>query len=637
VCGLVGIAWRTAQPESVAAERLAAAVASLRHRGPDQKGEWRNASVAFGHTRLSILDLSDAGRQPMRSADGRHTIVYNGEVYNFRELAALYALQGLRSSSDTEVVLRLVAELGTAAFARLNGMFAFGVYDARERRLWLVRDRLGIKPLYFASRPDCLIFASEIKAILALDQRVPECDAAALHEWTYFGNPLGGRTLYQGIRQLLPGHYLSLDLSRFEHTTQPYWQLRESVNEPQAVSSVAAAVESTRAALEQAVRRQLVSDVPVGVFLSGGIDSSAVTAFASRHYSGRLATYSAGFDFAASADDELPKARRVAAHFGTAHHELRISGGDVGELIERLVDAHDMPFADAANIPLALMASQIRQHTKVVLQGDGGDELFCGYGRYVTLSRYRLLHALSGVARLLLRPLPRSEYHYRARRYANALGAGSMAATIALLLTPEDRALQPAAVFAGPLRQAIESSDPFERHRECLGWFAGQDRLNLMSFIDLLITLPDTFLEKVDRATMAASLEVRVPFLDDELVELVTRLPGHLKAPYGKRKWLLKQALAGVLPEEVLRGPKVGLTVPYRAWLQGPLRSMFFDQVHTFSRANPGVLDVGHIESLFRRTQQGVCDSSFMLWKVLNLVIWGQRRGVTFGVREATQ
>jgi len=637
VCGLVGIAWRTAQPEGAAADRFAAAVASLRHRGPDQEGGWRDGSVALGHTRLSILDLSDAGRQPMQTADGRHTIVYNGEVYNFRELAAQYSLGGLRSGSDTEVVLRLVAALGADAFARLNGMFAFAVYDARDRQLWLVRDRLGIKPLYFAQRPNCLIFASEIKAILALDQSVPECDLAALHEWTYFGNPLGGRTLYRGIQQLLPGHYLRLDLASFEHTAQPYWQLRRSVNERGTPLGVAAAVASTRAALEQAVRRQLVSDVPVGVFLSGGIDSSAVTAFASRHYGGRLATYSAGFDFSAGSVDELPKARRVAAHFGTAHHELRISGGDVGELIERLVDAHDMPFADAANIPLALMARQIRAHTKVVLQGDGGDELFCGYGRYLTLRRFRLLRALSAAADLLLRPLRESEYQYRVRRYANALRAGGTVATMALLLTSEDRSLHPAAIFAHPLRQAIESSDPFERHRECLAWFAGQDRLNQMSFIDLLITLPDTFLEKVDRATMAASLEVRVPFLDHELVELVTCLPGHVKAPQGKPKWLLKQALAGVLPDEVLRGPKVGLTVPYRAWLQGPLRSMFFDHLYTFSRANPGVLDVSHIEDLFRRTQQGVCDRSFMLWKVLNLAIWGQRGRVAFGRREATQ
>jgi asparagine synthase (glutamine-hydrolysing) len=637
VCGLVGIAWRSVEPQAAAADRLAAAVASLRHRGPDQQGQWRDRSVALGHTRLSILDLSDAGRQPMRTADGRHTIVYNGEVYNFRELAAQYTLDGLGSSSDTEVVLRLGAALGEAAFAKLNGMFAFAMYDAHQRRLWLVRDRLGIKPLYFAVRPDYLVFASEIKAILTLEQRRLECDLTALHEWTYFGNPLGGRTLYRGIHQLLPGHCLQLNLASFEHSCWPYWQLRKAIDATGAAESVAEAVATTRRALEQAVRRQLVSDVPVGVFLSGGIDSSAVTAFASRHYGGRLATYSAGFDFAAGASDELPKARRVAAHFGTAHHELRISGGDVGDLIERLVDSHDMPFADAANIPLALMAREIRAHTKVVLQGDGGDELFAGYGRYFTVSHYRLLRALSAAAKLVLRPLRKSAYHYRALRYANAISADNMAATMALLLTPEDRSMHPAAIFARPLRQAIEESDPFARHRECLDWFAAQDRVNQMSFIDLLITLPDTFLEKVDRATMMASLEVRVPFLDHELVELVTRLPGHVKAPHGKPKWLLKQALAGVVPDEVVRGPKVGLTVPYREWLQGPLKPMFFDHLYTFSGMNPGVLDVSHVEDLFKRTAEGVCDSSFMLWKVLNLAIWGQHRGVTFGVREAAQ
>jgi asparagine synthase (glutamine-hydrolysing) len=635
MCGLVGIAWRLAEPEAAAADRLAAAIAMLGHRGPDQQGHWREGNVALGHTRLSILDLSDAGRQPMQTGDGRHTIVYNGEVYNFRELAAEHALAGLRSGSDTEVVLRLVAALGPAAFAKLNGMFAMAVHDARDQCLWLVRDRLGIKPLYFALRRNSLIFASEIKAIFALDQRVAACNLAALHEWTYFGNPLGGRTLYQGIRQLLPGHYLRLDLSSFEHTCEPYWQIGQTICEAAARPGVADAVAATRHGLEQAVRRQLISDVPVGVFLSGGIDSSAVTAFASRHYGGRLATYSAGFDFAAGDEDELPKARRVAAHFGTEHHELRISGGDVGDLIERLVDSHDMPFADAANIPLALMARHIRAHTKVVMQGDGADELFGGYGRYRTLSHYRLLRALAAVAKLVLRPMRDSARHYRARRYANALTAENMAATIALLLTPEDRSMHPAAIFAPPLRQAIERSDPFARHRECLERFAAADRVNQMSFLDLLITLPDTFLEKVDRATMAASLEVRVPFLDHELVELVTRLPGQVKTPNGKSKWLLKQALAGVLPDEVLRGPKVGLTVPYGAWLQGPLKPVFFDHVYAFSRANPGVLDVSYIEGLFKGTVAGVCDGSAMLWKVLNLAIWGHRRGVAFSAGDA--
>jgi len=634
VCGLVGIAWHSVD-SGPAADRFAAALAKLRHRGPDQQGHWRDGNLALGHTRLSIIDLSDAGRQPMRTADGRYTIVYNGEVYNFRELAAEHALEGLRSGSDTEVVLRLVAALGTGAFAKLNGMFAFAVYDARDRRLWLVRDRLGIKPLYFALRPNNLIFGSEIKAILALDQRVPECNLTALHEWTYFGNPLGGHTLYRGIQQLLPGHYLRLDLSTFDYECRPYWQLRQTVSEAGARPSIAEAVAATRRELEQAVRRQLVSDVPVGVFLSGGIDSSAVTAFASRHYGGRLATYSAGFDFAAGDDDELPKARRVAAHFGTAHHELRISGGDVGNLIERLVDSHDMPFADAANIPLALMARQIRAHTKVVLQGDGGDELFGGYGRYRTLSHYRFLRALSAVAKLVLRPIRDSARHCRARRYANALTAENLAVTIALLLTPEDRSMHPAAIFASPLRQLIEKSDPFARHRECLERFAAEDRVNQMSFLDLLITLPDTFLEKVDRATMAASLEVRVPFLDHELVELVTRLPGHVKTPNGKSKWLLKQALVDVLPDEVLHGPKVGLTVPYGAWLQGPLKPMFFDHVQAFSRANPEVLDLSYVEDLFKRTVDGVCDGSLMLWKVLNLAIWGHRRGIAFGTRDA--
>ena len=630
MCGIVGLALPRAAPPAEAGERMAAAVQALRHRGPDAQAHWDGGRVLLGHTRLSILDLSTLGSQPMHSADGRYAISYNGEVYNFRELIAADGLRGLRSGSDTEVVLRLFENQGVASLPRLNGMFAFAIHDRVAGKVWLVRDRLGIKPLYFSVDSGRLAFASEIKAIHALRDSRPVCSIGSLHEWLYYGNALGSHTLHAGIGQLLPGHYLELDLETFTHEIRAYWSLAEQVRHasPDALDQ-AALVGETRRLLDQAVRRQLVADVPVGLFLSGGVDSSALAAFATRHHADKLATYSAGFDFQAGGG-ELPKARRVAAHFGTDHHEIHIRGGDVAQIVETLVFHHDMPFSDAANIPLALMARELGGRIKVVLQGDGGDELFGGYSRYFSLARYRLLHTLARLLRPLQGLTPKNAFHFRARRYLRALAAPDLATTMALLLTSEDRSLQPAAVFAAPLRARVEQYDPFARHREVLARFEGFDRMNQMSFMDLLVTLPDTFLEKVDRATMACSLEVRVPFLDHDVVDFAVGLPGAAKTPGGSKKWLLKAALEGIVPPEVLHGPKMGLEVPYGRWLQGPLKPLFFDHLAKFVRRHPAVLDEAQVRRLHANTAAGGKDDSYMLWKVLNFMIWANNSDVEF-------
>jgi asparagine synthase (glutamine-hydrolysing) len=629
MCGVLGIATSGAQAPG-AAERSESALAALRHRGPDASGSYLDGNVWLGHTRLSILDLSAAGNQPMQTTDGRFVISYNGEVYNFRELAREHGIEDLRSGSDTEVVLRLFARQGPASLSRLNGMFAFAICDVRARRLWLVRDRLGIKPLYYQLNEGRLIFASEIKGIVALSAEPPRCDSAALHEWLYYGNTMGGHTLYRGLRQLLPGHYLEIDLDSFRHEVREYWSVKgQAEHLVTAPSDARSALPETRRLLEQAVRRQLVSDVPVGVFLSGGVDSSAITAFASRHYDGRLATYAAGFDFARGGG-ELPKARRVAAHYGTEHHELHIAGGIVGDLVEKMVHHHDMPFADAANIPLYLLASQISGHTKVVLQGDGGDELFGGYRRYSTLKHHRLLHALARTLQRLHGRTPRYASRARVQRYLHAFAAEDLAMTTALLLTPEDRAAERGAIFTPRMRAAVERGDAFARHRECQQMFSAHDIGNQMSFIDLTTTLPDIFLEKVDRSTMAASLEVRVPFLDHDLVDFVIRLPGASKMPWGRKKWLLKAALAGIVPAEVLHGPKVGLEVPVRAWLQDALKPFFFDHLSTFAQRSPGILDADYVTRLYAQTVSHQQNHAPILWKVLNFTVWANRSHIDF-------
>jgi asparagine synthase (glutamine-hydrolysing) len=628
MCGIVGSVSKV--PSSLNPGREASVLASIRHRGPDAHGCYQDGKVWLGHVRLSILDLSVAGNQPMATSDQNLVIIYNGEVYNFRDLASELSLSSFRSRSDTEVILKTFQKLGAAAFARFNGMFAFALYDKRAQKVWLVRDRLGIKPLYYRFDEEGLIFGSEIKSLRALRDAAPECDLSSLHEWLYYGNALGGKTLYRGIQQLQPGHYLELDFATFKHRIAPYWSLADQASRGNAVrSSAKEMIAETRRLLEEAVRRQLVSDVPVGVFLSGGVDSSAITAIASKYYSGRLTTYSAGFDDLGGVD-ERPKARRVAEHFGTEHHELFIAGADLRDLVEKMVDHHDQPFSDAANIPLYLMAAQISATTKVVLQGDGGDEVFGGYRRYVSLRHRRFLHALAHVGRGMEGAMPHAFSYARVRRYLHAFAANDLASTMAHLLTPVDPQTEPDAVFAAQFRGRLRAADPFQRYRECQPQFAQHDIANQMMFVDMIVELPDIFLEKVDRSTMAASLEVRVPFLDHDLVDYVVRIPGNRKMPWGRKKWLLKQALHGLVPDNVLYGPKTGFSVPFGYWLRTSLKPLFFDHLETFVRKRPDVLDLAAVRGMYRAMEAGEYERSNTLWNVLNLMIWCNRSGIEF-------
>jgi asparagine synthase (glutamine-hydrolysing) len=395
--------------------------------------------------------------------------------------------------------------------------------------------------------------------------------------------------------------------------------------------STAGIVNRTRELLGNAVRRQLVSDVPVGVFLSGGIDSSAITAFASRYYGSRISTYAAGFDDPYGVD-ERNKARHVASHFGTDHHELFIEGRDLAPVVEELVDRHGGPFADAANIPLYLMAEQLSGSVKVVLQGDGGDEVFGGYRRYSTV-RYRfLLHHLTALGQITASLLPKTFLRQRVKRYINIYRQKDLASTVALLLTQEGLEQDLLNVFNEEYRNVIGSSDPTKRYREVQKKFADLDTCQQMSMMDLLIILPNTYLEKVDRATMAHGLEARVPFLDNELVNYVVALPGKRKMPLGRKKWLLKMALRGIVPDHVLDSPKTGFGVPYHNWLLGPLREHFYDHLVTFQRRAPGIVSESRITDWFREADQGRRDLASRLWKLYNLLIWSNRFEVKFEV-----
>ena len=622
MCGIAGVVYRDGRP--VDRGLVARMGACLRHRGPDDEGEYTDGGAGIAHTRLSIIDLSESGRQPMRSDDGRYVIAYNGEVYNFRELRQTLERCGheFRGRSDTEVVLRAFIEWGESSFGMLEGMFALAVWDSAERRLHLVRDRFGIKPLYYHADAERLVFGSEIKALLASGEVGRDIDWGGLHEYLYYNTALGERTVFAGVRKLLPGHALTLDDSGV--------RVREycSIFDVEAVEDdYATAVEKVRGLLERAVRDHLVSDVPVGVFLSGGIDSSAITAFAARHYRGRLKTFSAGFDFDRGVN-ELPKARAVAEHFGTDHHELHVSGGDVAGVMERLVRCHDQPFGDAANIPLFLLCEQLGDGNKVVLQGDGGDEVFGGYKVHslMAMERWATLFAR---ATSWARPIvPNGSTWARYYHVTLRLLHQDRSLRYATVMADRRAGERPARVFAPGARSMLEASDPFARYREFYHRFASLDTVQRSLYTDCAVILPDLFFEKVDKATMAHGVEVRVPLVDTRLAAYVMGLPAKYKVRWLHKKRILRRALRGVVPDEILDHPKVGFGVPESYWLRTTLAGYIREVLLDDARPSASLFDAAALRTLVDDHVEGRRDSGTYLYRLLNLALWYDEYGV---------
>jgi asparagine synthase (glutamine-hydrolysing) len=622
MCGIAGVFY-AGDGFFDSDEALVEAVSLIRYRGPDDQGVSVNQNAAFAHVRLSILDLSESGRQPMMDADGSFVIAYNGETYNYQDLKARFGLSGekFQSSSDTEVVLKLFGKIGTKCFAELNGMFAFALMDKRTKKAYLVRDRFGIKPLYYFKDMGRIYFASEIKSISMLANMEMVPDLESLSEWSYYGNSIRRNTYYKNCKKLLPGSYIEIDLESLDSKELQYWRPEEIKQLTRRDITYDQAVKKTRELLESAVVRQLVSDVPVGVFLSGGIDSSAITAFASRAYAGKMKSFSVGFDYDKGVN-ELPKARLIAKKFGTDHHELYVDHYELAETIEKLICHHDGPFSDAANIPLYLLGHKVKSDIKVILQGDGGDEIFAGYRRYVTLGNRKFWRPLTGVLGLLNYFTPRTSDYYSRKRYINALASKNDADLMALLLTVESQDYDPRNVFSEDIRCELMKMDPFRAYRDCDYRFQKLDIVQKMLYTDTQIILPDTFLEKVDRATMAASIEVRVPFLDNDLTEFVMSLPSAYKLKRGIKKRLLKDALKGVVPESILHGPKTGFSVPYNYWLKRGLKCYFLDKLKELENSPSQILDVDCIRKLIEENDKGSRDHGFLLWKVLNLTVW---------------
>lgn len=615
ICGILDFARGRIDPELI--ERMNATQA---HRGPDDRGVWSSPPVALGQTRLSIIDLSAAGHQPMVSEDGRVAMAYNGEVYNFPELAAELRRKGHRfhGRSDTEVVLHAYLEWGEDCFVRLNGMFAIAIWDGRSRRLLLVRDRFGIKPLHWAwDGIGRLVFGSEVKAILADPKVDRRLDAGFLHEYLYYGNSLWDQTAFEGIRRVLPGTYVVVEESGIRE--ERYWDLRELPERREGLEELTAGV---RERLEAAVRRHLISDVPVAVFLSGGIDSSAIACLASRHAQGRLRTYTAGFDQGMDGD-ERPRARRLAERLGTDHREIFVRVRDLKSTLEALARAHDEPFADAANLPLYLLCRELQgEGVKVVLQGDGGDEIFAGYRRYNVLSHERLWRTLARPGGAALRLLPPSPRRQRGLRFLRIFTERDPSLRMALLLTREDPEEPPTRLLGSAGCELVRGQDPFRAYRRVAQFFGDRDPVQAMLYTDCLLLLPDTFLTKVDRPTMACSIEVRVPFLDAELAGYAIPVPARHKVHRLQKKFLLRRALRGVVPDEILDGPKRGLDVPYSRWLRNELADYAREVLLDERVLGSGLLDASAVEAALDAHVRGERDEGFLLYKLMNLALW---------------
>jgi asparagine synthase (glutamine-hydrolysing) len=572
MCGIIGIA-----AQSPVSERgwLALGRDAMRHRGPDDAGEWWSADgcVGVGHRRLAIIDLSPGGHQPMQDAGGDLCIVFNGEIYNFADLRQELSAKGqaFRTHSDTEVILAAYREWGTDCLSRLNGMFAFALYDSRRRQLFLARDRAGEKPLFYASAHGVLRFASELKGLMA-DPALPRrIDPEALDCYLAMGFVPGERSMLQGVRKLPPAHALVFDLASGGSRLWRYWQLPEpSDAAAKGEADEAGLLDELEALLEDAVRRQLVADVPVGILLSGGVDSSLVTAMAVRA-APKVKTFTIRFP-GFGKYDETEHARLIARHFGTEHVEL-VAGESTVDLLPLLAWQFDEPMVDSSMIPTYLVSRLVREHCTVALGGDGGDELFGGYPQYSRL--LWLQQHLGGIPQYLRSAAANAAeallpVGFKGRNWLQGLGT-DLKSGLPLIASVFDREAR-LRLMAGQSAWKLAA----ERIRE-QRIPESTDLLQRATRMDFGNYLAEQILVKVDRASMLNSLEVRAPLLDYRLIEFAFgKVPSHLKATASSRKILLKKLAARVLPREFDQQRKQGFSIPLDSWLQsGPWKTFF--------------------------------------------------------------
>lgn len=655
MCGVCGV-WQRPGASRELLEQLATRMATrLSHRGPDDGGVYADAEVgiAMGHRRLSVVDLSPQGHQPMSSASGRYVISYNGEIYNHRQVRA--DLQSLgypfRGHSDTEVALGAIEQWGLEnSLSRFIGMFAISLWDRKDRTLSLARDRLGIKPLYYGWVGSQFVFASELKALTLLPNFTRTVDRDALGLLLEHGYIPAPHSIYQGIYKLPPGTWLRIDQSAAQNPSNAATLNEQIITYWSACSVVEAgasqrldlkdsdATDELDRLLRNAVMLRMEADVPLGAFLSGGVDSSTVVALMQAQSTRPVKTFSIGFH--ERAFDEAPHARVIAKHLGTDHHELYVTAQDALGVVPQLPEMFDEPFADAAQIPTFLLSKLARSQVTVSLSGDGGDELFGGYSRYFEAERIRRW----------MSPIPFSLRQGAARWMdANNVLASRALGHVNRLLPARLQLRNPVAAMS-TLAALLKARTDDERYRQLttqwrnVAWVVNgcredrsdpsgnttlSDPMERMMYADLLTYLPDDCLTKVDRASMAASLEVRVPLLDHRIVEFAWRLPVRQKIRGSEGKWLLRQVLDRYVPKTLIDRPKMGFGVPIEHWLRGPLRDWAESLLDTRRLREEGYFNPRPIRDAWANHLGGKTNESYKLWNVLMFQAWLEHSGKT--------
>jgi asparagine synthase (glutamine-hydrolysing) len=641
MCGITGY-WSTTTTIPDPAAVLTGMCGAIRHRGPDDEGIWTDPAlgIGLGQRRLSIIDLSERGHQPMWSPSRRFVAVFNGEIYNYRELRRELDSDRISGDSDTAVAMAAFDAWGVlGALRRFAGMFAFALWDAKEQQLWLVRDRLGEKPLYFGFHSGSLFFGSELKALRAFPHWSPSIDRTALTDFLHFGYVPGPRSIYAGVSKVRPGTAVSWrvvggSLSSTEHE---YWSARDAASRGLNSCldlSEEEATDRLEALLRDVIRDEMIADVPLGAFLSGGIDSSLVVALMQTVHSQPVRTFSIGFN--EELFNEAAYARQVAEHIGTNHTELYVTADDARAVIPRLPELYDEPFADPSQIPTHLVAKLAKAHVKVALSGDGGDELFGGYNRYSIGEHLwkRISPVPVPVRRAFasaLRAVPPATWdgisvaiQKRRKRHPYAISGDRVHKLAGVLASPSGDTLYDALITHwADAERVVLGGAPSAAHPS--RGHVGREIMDRMMFADSVGYLPDDILVKVDRATMAVSLESRAPLLDHRLFEFAWSLPRHFKVRDGRGKWLLRQVLYRHVPRALIERPKMGFGVPLDSWLRGPLREWAGDLLAPERVRREGYFDANRVWKKWTEHQSGVRNWQYQLWDVLMFQAWNAR------------
>lgn len=639
MCGITGFIDQAASMPGPELDTLVGSMADkLQHRGPDDRGVWSDAEsgIALGFRRLAIIDLTPTGRQPMQSSDGRFIISFNGEIYNYQDLRKELAQLGrqFKGGSDTEVMLEGFSEWGVeSTLQKLIGMFAIALWDCRDRRLWLARDRLGIKPLYYARSGPVFLFGSELKALRPHPDWVPKLNRQALGHYLRFNYVPDPATIFQATHKLGPGNLLRLDNGASEPVITRFWDFRDCITQDRIERSDDDAVAQAEELLSDAVSRRMVADVPLGALLSGGIDSSLVTALMQANSDQPVRTFTIGFE--TEGYNEAEAAAAVARHLGTDHTEMILSPKNARDLIPDLPHYFDEPFADSSALPTWLVSRMARDHVTVALSGDGGDETFFGYNRYQAAPQmWAKAHRLPGFARKatggILKTVPTTAWDRLAALLPDKNRpqlAGDKAHKIARLFNADntDAVYRALVSHWAEAEKMAGATSPFAMPFDEA---AIPDFTERMAANDTLTYLPGDILTKVDRASMATSLEARVPLLDHRVVEFAWSLPLHQKLRNGQGKWVLRQVLDRYVPKSLIDRPKSGFAVPLADWLRDPIKDWAADLLDPVRLTQQGWIDPEPVTTAWDDHLAGKGNHAEPLWNICMLQAWADHWNV---------